>query len=105
VNYAYGDRLILLGLTTTIVRGDKVGIIGPNGSGKTTLLRVLLGELSPTRGTVRHGTRLTVAYFDQLRAQLNEDQSALENIGQGSEHVTINGEARHVIGYLQDFLF
>jgi ABC transport system ATP-binding/permease protein len=105
VGYAYGERYIIRGLTTTIMRGDKVGIIGPNGSGKTTLLRVLLGELPPRQGSVRHGTRLSVAYFDQLRAQLNEDQSAVENIGQGSDHVTINGEARHVIGYLQDFLF
>ena len=104
-SYAYGERPIIRDLTTTIMRGDKVGIIGPNGSGKTTLLRVLLGELPPQQGSVRHGTRLSVAYFDQLRAQLNEDQSAMENIGQGSDHVTINGEARHVIGYLQDFLF
>ncbi len=105
VSYAYGDRAIVQALTTTIMRGDKVGIIGPNGAGKTTLLRVLLGELLPTSGTVRQGTRLTIAYFDQMRAQLDEDQSALDNISPGSDHVTINGEARHVIGYLQDFLF
>jgi ABC transport system ATP-binding/permease protein len=105
VSYAYGDRAVVQGLTTTIMRGDKVGIIGPNGAGKTTLLRVLLGELPPTSGTVRHGTRLSIAYFDQMRAQLDENQSALENISPGSDQVTINGEARHVIGYLQDFLF
>ncbi len=105
VSYAFGDRAIVKSLTTTIMRGDKVGIIGPNGAGKTTLLRVLLGELLPTSGTVRHGTRLTIAYFDQMRAQLDEDQSAWDNISPGSDHVVINGEARHVIGYLQDFLF
>lgn len=105
VSYAYGDRAIVKSLTTTIMRGDKVGIIGPNGAGKTTLLRLLLGELPPTSGTVRHGTRLTIAYFDQMRAQLDEDLSAWDNISPGSDQVMINGEARHVIGYLQDFLF
>ncbi len=104
-SYAYDDRAIVQSLTTTIMRGDKVGIIGPNGAGKTTLLRLLLGELLPTSGTVRHGTRLTIAYFDQMRAQLDEDKSAWENISPGSDHVVINGQARHVIGYLQDFLF
>ena len=103
--YSYGARPVIRGLTATIMRGDKVGIVGPNGSGKTTLLRLLLGELTPQQGSVHHGTRLSVAYFDQLRAQLDENKSAVENIGQGSDHVTINGEARHVIGYLQDFLF
>ncbi len=105
VRFAYDTRLIVQGLTTTIMRGDKVGIIGPNGSGKTTLLRILLGDLAPLSGVVRHGTRLTVAYFDQLRAQLDEERSALENIGDGSDYVLINGEKRHVIGYLQEFLF
>ena len=104
-SYAYDDRAIIKSLTTTIMRGDKVGIIGPNGAGKTTLLRLLLGELLPTSGTVRHGTRLTIAYFDQMRAQLEEDASAWDNLSPGSDHVTINGQARHVIGYLQDFLF
>jgi len=105
VDYAYGERPIVRGLTTTIMRGDKVGLIGPNGSGKTTLLRVLLGELEPQSGTIRHGTRLSVAYYDQLRAQLDEDRSATENIGEGRDHVVINGQPRHVIGYLQEFLF
>ena len=104
-SFAYGDHAIVKALTTTIMRGDKVGIIGPNGAGKTTLLRLLLGELVPTSGTVRHGTRLTIAYFDQMRAQLEEDASAWDNISPGSDYVTINGEAQHVIGYLQDFLF
>jgi ABC transport system ATP-binding/permease protein len=105
VSYAYGRQPIIRDLTTTIMRGDKVGIIGPNGSGKTTLLRLLLGELEPQKGAIRHGTRLSIAYYDQLRAQLDEDLTAYENIGQGKDHVVINGEPRHVIGYLQEFLF
>jgi ABC transport system ATP-binding/permease protein len=88
-----------------IDRGDKIGIIGPNGAGKTTLLRILLGELTPDSGTVRVGTRLQVAYFDQLRAQLDEDKSAAENVGDGNDTVLINGRSRHILGYLQDFLF
>ena len=91
--------------STTILRGDRVGVIGPNGSGKTTLLRVLLGELSPRIGTVRLGTRLTVAYSDQLREGLDEERTVAENLGDGSDTVTVNGRSRHVIGYLQDVLF
>jgi ATP-binding cassette subfamily F protein uup len=87
------------------MRGDKIGIIGPNGSGKTTLLRLLLGELTPQQGNVRHGARLNITYFDQLRAQLKEDKSVFDNTGDGNDIVTINGKSRHVIGYLQDFLF
>jgi ATP-binding cassette subfamily F protein uup len=87
------------------MRGDKVGIIGPNGSGKTTLLRLLLRELPPQKGNVRHGVHLEVAYFDQLRAQLDEDKSVLENISDGNDTILFNGEPRHIIGYLQDFLF
>ncbi|MBI5878277.1 MAG: ATP-binding cassette domain-containing protein [Chloroflexi bacterium] len=105
VSYAFGERPIIRGLTTTIMRGDKVGLIGPNGSGKTTLLRILLGELAPQSGTIRHGSRLNIAYYDQLRTQLDEDLSAYENIGQGRDHVVINGSPRHVISYLQEFLF
>ncbi|MBP2679584.1 MAG: uup, partial [Deltaproteobacteria bacterium] len=89
----------------TILRGDRVGVIGPNGSGKTTLLRVLLGELPPRIGTVRLGTRLTVAYSDQLREGLDEERTVAENLGEGSDTVTVNGRSRHVIGYLQDVLF
>lgn len=103
--FDYGDRSIVRGLTTTILRGDKVGIIGPNGSGKTTLLRLLLGELEPTRGTIRHGTNLEVAYFDQYRAVLDESQTVQDNVALGREMLTINGQSRHVLGYLQDFLF
>ncbi len=100
-----GGRGIVSSLTTLIARGDRVGIIGPNGSGKTTLLRLLLGELAPTRGTVALGSNVQVAYFDQHRAQLAEDRSAVANIAEGREYVEIDGRTKHVLGYLQDFLF
>ena len=105
VSFSYGNRQIFSNFSTTIMRGDKVGIIGPNGAGKTTLLRVLLGQLSPQSGSVRLGTNLQIAYFDQLRQQLNEEASVQDNVGDGYDTVQINGRARHVIGYLQDFLF
>ena len=105
VEVGYGDRPVVRDFSTTILRGDRVGVIGPNGSGKTTLLRVLLGELSPRIGTVRLGTRLTVAYSDQLREGLDEEKTVAENLGDGSDTVTVNGRSRHVIGYLQDVLF
>jgi ATP-binding cassette subfamily F protein uup len=105
VDFGYGDQPLIRGFSTTILRGDKVGIIGPNGSGKTTLLRLLLGRAQPTRGTVKHGTALEVAYFDQHREELDESATVEESVGLGSDHVTIAGERRHVLGYLQDFLF
>jgi ATP-binding cassette subfamily F protein uup len=105
ISYAIGNKNIVTDFTTTIQRGDKVGIIGPNGSGKTTLLRLLLGELSPQTGAIEYGTNLEIAYFDQLRAQLDENKSVLDNIGQGSDTVTINGRTRNLVGYLEDFLF
>ncbi len=105
VNFAYAGRPIVRDLSLTLIRGDRVGLIGPNGCGKTTLLRLLLGELEPDSGTLRIGTNLQVAYFDQLRAQLDEDKTAQENVGDGSEQILINGQRRHVLGYLQDFLF
>jgi ATP-binding cassette subfamily F protein uup len=105
VGVGYGDRPVVRDFSTTILRGDRVGVIGPNGSGKTTLLRVLLGELSPRVGTVRLGTRLTVAYSDQLREGLDEERTVAENLGDGSDTVTVNGRPRHVIGYLQEVLF
>ncbi len=105
INYAIGNRVIVRDFTTTIQRGDKIGIIGPNGSGKTTLLRLLLGELTPQNGTVEYGTNLEIAYFDQLRAQLDESKSILDNVGQGSDNVTINGRSRNLNVYLEDFLF
>jgi ATP-binding cassette subfamily F protein uup len=103
--FGYGGRPVIGNLTTTIISGDKVGIIGPNGSGKTTLLRLLLGEVAPQHGHVKFGSRLEVLYFDQLRERLDLDKSVQENVGEGSDTVTINGRPRHIIGYLQDFLF
>jgi ATP-binding cassette subfamily F protein uup len=105
IGSGYGDRDVVRNVTTTIMRGDKVGIIGPNGSGKTTLLRLLLGELTPRSGTLKHGTRLEVAYFDQLRATLDEEKTVHESVGDGYDTIVINGQPRHVLGYLQDFLF
>ncbi|SIO23436.1 ATP-binding cassette, subfamily F, uup [Singulisphaera sp. GP187] len=101
----YGDRTVIRDLTTTIMRGDKVGIIGPNGSGKTTLIRLLLGQSEPQAGTVRQGTNLEVAYFDQLKATIDEEKTVQENVSDGYDTITINGQSRHIIGYLQDFLF
>ncbi len=105
VDFAYDGRPVLRDFSTTILRGDRVGIIGPNGSGKTTLLRLLLGDLSPRKGTVRLGTRREVVYFDQLREQLDLDKSVQENVAEGNDAVIVGGRSRHVIGYLQDFLF
>lgn len=105
VNFAYEGRPIVRDFSITLIRGDRVGLIGPNGCGKTTLLKLILGELQPDSGKLRHGTNLQVAYFDQLRAQLDEDKTAQENVGEGSEQISINGQNRHVLGYLQDFLF
>jgi ATP-binding cassette subfamily F protein uup len=105
IQHAYGSHTIIEQFSTIIQRGDKVGIIGPNGSGKTTLLRILLGELEPQAGRVEHGTNIEIAYFDQLRSQLDENKSILENVGQGGDTVSINGRPRNLIGYLEDFLF
>lgn len=105
VSFAYDQRAIFRNFSTTILRGDKIGIIGPNGAGKTTLLRVLLGQLAPTSGSVRMGSNLQIAYFDQLRQQLVEEATVQENAGDGYDQVVVNGSPRHIIGYLQDFLF
>jgi ATP-binding cassette subfamily F protein uup len=105
VSYSYGDKTIIKEFTTTIQRGDKIGIVGLNGSGKTTLLKLLMRQLPPTRGEARHGTNVEMAYFDQLRSQLDESKSILDNIGQGRDVITINGRSRNLMGYLEDFLF
>ena len=105
VSFAFDERTILRDFSTTIMRGDRIGIIGPNGVGKTTLLRILLGKLPPQAGSVRLGTNLQLAYFDQLREQLDDERTVQENVGDGYDNVQIGGQSRHVIGYLQDFLF
>jgi ATP-binding cassette subfamily F protein uup len=105
ISFAYPDNPIVEKFSTTILRGDKIGVIGANGVGKTTLLQLLLGTLEPQSGSVRHGTNLQVAYFDQLRDQLNDQESVVDNVGEGSSSVMINGRSKHVLGYLQDFLF
>lgn len=105
VSFSYRDHPILRDFSTTVMRGDKIGIIGPNGVGKTTLLRILVGEIPPDAGLLRLGSRLEVAYFDQLRAQLDESKSVQDNVADGNDTIIFNGSSRHVIGYLQDFLF
>ena len=105
VSFARGERPIIASFSTTITRGDRVGVIGRNGSGKTTLLRLLLGELAPDSGTIRLGTNLEVAYFDQLREALDPDRTVFESIADGAEFVEIGANRKHVLGYLQDFLF
>jgi len=105
VNFARGERTIIRDFTTTIMRGDRVGLIGPNGSGKTTLLRLLLGELAPDSGTIKTGTGLEIAYFDQMREQLDPDRSVFDSVADGADFIEIAGARKHVLGYLQDFLF
>ena len=110
ISYAWNDetsgkKVVLENFSTTILRGDKVGIIGPNGAGKTTLIRLLLGDLQPQSGTVKVGTKIQVAYFDQHRAVLDEEKTVQDNIADGSDMVIINDKERHVISYLRDFLF
>ena len=105
VTFAYDQRPIVQNFSTTIMRGDKVGLMGPNGAGKTTLLRLILGQLPPQSGQVRLGTNLQIAYFDQLREQLDDEQSVQDNVSDGSTTIRIGGKQQHVIGYLQDFLF
>ena len=105
ITCCHGRHPVVRNFSTAIMRGDKVGIIGPNGAGKTTLLRILLKEITPDTGNVRHGTRFEPAYFDQLRVRLDERRTVQENIGKGNDFIIFNGQKRHVISYLQDFLF
>ena len=105
LSFAYEMEPVVSDLSTVIMRGDRIGIVGKNGSGKTTLLKLLLGDLKPTEGSVRQGTKLEIIYFDQLRQQIDEDKSIAENIGEGQGAITINGHSKNIYSYLEDFLF
>ncbi|TDO96801.1 ATP-binding cassette domain-containing protein [Marinomonas balearica] len=105
VAHAFEDKTILKPLDLVVSRGDRVGLIGPNGCGKSTFLRILLGQLEPSSGTVRQGTKLNIAYFDQLREQLDPEKTVADNVGEGKDTIEVEGRSRHIIGYLQDFLF
>ncbi|WP_239374510.1 ribosomal protection-like ABC-F family protein [Snodgrassella gandavensis] len=104
-SFAYGEHIIMRDFSSIIQRGDKIGLIGPNGVGKTTFLKLILGELQPTLGKIRQGSRQEVAYFDQFRSALNENDTVFDTIGQGNDYVEIGGQRKHVIGYLEEFLF
>ncbi len=105
VTHGFGERTLIKDFSTLLIRGDRIGLIGPNGAGKTTLLRILLGKLAPDSGSVRHGTNLSIGYFDQMRSQLDEEASLAETISPGSEWVEIGNERKHIMSYLEDFLF
>lgn len=105
VSKSYGDKALIRNFSCRIMRGDRVGLLGPNGAGKSTLLKLILGELQPDSGIVRLGTKLTVAYFDQMREQLNDEETLIDTISQGSDFIDIGGNKKHVISYLEDFLF
>ena len=105
ISFSYEGHPVIQGFTTMLMRGDKVGIVGPNGAGKTTLLKLLLGQLKPDSGHVKLGTNLQVAYFDQLRDTLDPDKTVQENVGEGSDKIKIGDKTKHIVGYLQDFLF
>ena len=105
ITHGYGEKIVIRDFSTKIIRGDRIGVIGPNGIGKSTLLKILLGEIKPDMGDVKHGTRLETIYFDQLREQLDENATVEANVADGKDTVIINNVARPVIGYLKDFLF
>lgn len=105
VTHGFDGRVLIDDLSTTVLRGDRIGIIGPNGAGKSTLLKIMLGEMVPQRGTIELGTGTQIAYFDQHRLQLDDALNAIENVAGGRESIELNGQRKHIIGYLQDFLF
>lgn len=105
ISFSYDNIPVLKDFSTTVMRGDRVGIIGPNGCGKTTLVRVLLGHLAPAEGKIRHGVNLQIAYFDQTREVLDDERTVSDNVADGNAYLTVNGRRRHVVGYLGDFLF
>ncbi|SUB35193.1 ABC transporter ATP-binding protein [Pasteurella multocida] len=105
VTYQVAGKTLLKDFSTTILRGDKIALVGPNGCGKTTFIKLLLGEIQPTSGTVRCGTKLDIAYFDQYRAELDPEKTVMDNVADGKQDIEVNGIKRHVLGYLQDFLF
>lgn len=105
LSYSFDDKKLISEFSGLVAKGDKIGIIGPNGCGKTTLIRLLLGELKPSTGEIKQGTQLNIAYFDQLRNKLDNQASVLDNVAEGRQEIVINGQSRHVISYLQDFLF
>lgn len=105
VSFSWGDKPVIANFSASIVRGDKIGLIGPNGVGKSTFLRLLMGDLKPSSGQVRLGSKLSIAYFDQLRDELELDKSAIDNISEGREYIEIDGRSKHLMGYLQEFLF
>ncbi len=105
ISHSLGGKQLIKNFSTTIMRDHKIAIIGPNGSGKTTLLKIILGELTPDEGTAVPGTNLEIAYFDQLRNQLDETKSAADNVSEGSDFIEVNGERKHIMGYMQEFLF
>ena len=105
VSFAYGDNEIVKDLSVSVMRKDRIGIIGPNGCGKSTLINLLLGKLEPSSGSIKHGTQLQIAYFDQLRTSLDTSKSAAENVSEGQDTLEINGVAKHIMSYMQDFLF